>query len=184
MKALLGVSLIALAAALLVSTEGATSLPTTARTSRGSSDVDHVDERPAAPPHRDEPALSVHDLPEPKKSSRVEGRFRPTPVAPVAPPAVDTLAAEAAFLRAVREDIANGRGSDALHKLDQYRARFGNKGAMGEEASVERVEALFQSGDARSARALGERLLEGHPNGPFARKLRSLLVRQETRAIE
>ena len=87
----------------------------------------------------------------------------------------DNLGAEAASLRAVREDITSGRGGDALRKLDRYDVRFGAKGAMREEAQVQRVEALLQVGKTREANELAARLLAAHPTGPFARKLRSLM---------
>lgn len=113
--------------------------------------------------------LSVHDLPEAVPSALVA-----RPLARAA--SDDSLGAEAAFLRSVREDIGMGRSADALRKLDQYDARFGKKGAMAEEAAVERVEALLQAGKAPEARALATRLLADRPNGTFARKLRSLVA--------
>ncbi|AKV02670.1 hypothetical protein AKJ09_09333 [Labilithrix luteola] len=112
--------------------------------------------------------VSVHDLP-PVAAGRAAA---PTPS--------DDLAAEAALLRATREDIANGRSREALRKLGQYDARFGSKGAMLEEASVERVEALQQAGRSTEARALATRLLAERPDGAFARKLRSLLTSLES----
>ncbi|MBX3213874.1 MAG: hypothetical protein KF850_17680 [Labilithrix sp.] len=130
---------------------------------------------PEPAPSGDVAALSVHDLPTaapPASAGRPASADAPAPEA-------DDLGAEAAFLRSVREDIAAGRGQEALRKLARYDERFRGRGAMGEEAAVERVEALLQVGRAREADALATRLLAERPNGPFARKLRSLLSRPE-----
>lgn len=122
---------------------------------------------PAAPvpTAEEQPTFSVHDLPE-----------APVVPAPSHAPVVedDRLGREAALLRAVREDIAAGRGDDALTKLDGYDRSFHGTGAMGEEAAVERVEALRETGDVERARALASKLLAERPDGPFARKLRAL----------
>lgn len=126
-------------------------------------------------------SVSVHDLPQvavATSAPAVTARPNATP-API-----DDLAAEAALLRATREDIANGRSSEALRKLDRYDARFGAKGAMLEEASVERVEALQLAGRRAEARTLASRLLSDRPDGAFARKLRSLLTKLESNASD
>ncbi|MDF2697488.1 MAG: hypothetical protein K0S65_5871, partial [Labilithrix sp.] len=166
-KGALGASFLALVTAAIVSRETRATTPPVAAPPVVSA-LPVVDAPPVPSSPVQAAGLSVHDLPS-ASVALIASAPVPTPSAV----GEDSLGAEAALLRAVREDISSGRGEEALRKLDRYHARFGQKGAMREEASVERVEALLQTGADGDARTLGTRLLAERPDGPFARKLRS-----------
>ena len=88
------------------------------------------------------------------------------------PPPASSLKAEAALLESVRSALASSRSDRALAALDEYAAHFPS-GALSEEASVLRVEALLAAGrtdDARRAAALFE---QTHPSSSYAPSLRA-----------
>lgn len=65
----------------------------------------------------------------------------------------------------------------ALRLLDGYAARFPQQ-SLRSEATLLRIETLAASGSVDAAHQLGKSFLAKHPNGPYARRVRSLLADQ------
>ncbi|MBX3225456.1 MAG: hypothetical protein KF795_33430, partial [Labilithrix sp.] len=100
-------------------------------------------------------------------------RGRPeTPEPPIAPVATsDSVAEEAALLRAAHAALARGDGPSALARLDEHAARF-PQGALGEERRAARVFALCASGRAAEARAAATTFAATSPRSPLAAQVR------------
>jgi len=81
---------------------------------------------------------------------------------------------EVALLDQARAALASGNTAAALSALDRHKREF-PRGFLSSEAEVLRVEALVKAGRTAEARAQGERLLSREPNGPQAKRVRSLL---------
>lgn len=134
----------------------------------------------------------AHATPAPQESA--EPTVAPSP-APMAEPAVEPTKAtkakgsakaaegtdddhalrdEVALLDQARAAIASGNTAAALSALDRHKREF-PRGFLSSEAEVLRVEALVKAGRTAEARAQGERLLSREPNGPQAKRVRSLL---------
>lgn len=96
------------------------------------------------------------------------------PTAGVKPVSPDPLHDEVVRLDEARAKLARGDAAGALVSLDQHDREF-PRGLLGAEADVLRVEALVKAGRRDEAHARGERLLEREPNGPHAKRLRTLL---------
>ena len=119
------------------------------------------------------PPLEVAVSPAPPLPSPVETspKKASTGVKPVSP---DPLHDEVLRLDEARAKLARGDAAGALVSLDQHDREF-PRGLLGAEADVLRVEALVKAGRRDEAHARGERLLEREPNGPHAKRLRTLL---------
>jgi hypothetical protein len=91
----------------------------------------------------------------------------------VAPPSVESLADQSAFLGRVQDALDAHRAPAALATLDAFDRSFPN-GAMSQEAAVLRVEALYQAGRTSEALALTDRLLAANPSSTHAEHLRTL----------
>jgi hypothetical protein len=89
-------------------------------------------------------------------------------------PERDSLPLELEALDRARSALAGGDASRALGLLDEYSARF-PKARLRAESAVLRIEALAASGQKVAAIRLGRQLLAREPNGPYARRVRSLL---------
>jgi hypothetical protein len=110
----------------------------------------------------------------------------PAPLAPVVTMQTDSpkgstaskptenLGSQIALLDRARSLSQAGQAAQALRVLDEYEQRF-PKGALAQEATVARVEALFQSGRSEAAIALANRFLDGHPSSSHAARLRKLV---------
>lgn len=81
------------------------------------------------------------------------------------------LAREVADLGQARAELARGAPEQALRILDPA---GGNFRILALEAEVLRAEALAASGQRPAARALAQQLLQKHPTGPYAQRLRAL----------
>jgi hypothetical protein len=133
----------------------------------------------------------------PQPVSAEERRFAPAPSVHVVAPAVEPNIAEASEpkfaeakpsarlpsasladeLRAIEEArsaSARHEHALALRLLDGYAQRF-PKQSLRSEATLLRIESLAASGATDAARELGKSFLTKHPNGPYARRVRSLL---------
>jgi hypothetical protein len=86
----------------------------------------------------------------------------------------DTLPLELEAIDAARSALARGDHALASRLLDRYAARF-PKPRLGAEATVLRIETLAARGDKKSAARLGKAFLARDPNGPYARRVRSLI---------
>jgi hypothetical protein len=98
---------------------------------------------------------------------------------PTTSQARDDLANELALIDSARADLANNRARSALHKLNEYAGRYPG-GRLGSEARVLRIQSLLALGERDAAVRLGKAALERSPNGPYARRIRSLIGETET----
>jgi hypothetical protein len=87
----------------------------------------------------------------------------------------DSLSAELAALDRARSALASRDTQLALRLLDEYAQRF-PKRRLDTEAAVLRIEALAARGDRASAARLGKEFLARQPNGPYARRVSSLIA--------
>lgn len=92
----------------------------------------------------------------------------------VASPERDSLPLELEALDRARSALAGGDASRALALLDEHSTRF-PKARLRAESAVLRIEALAASGQKSAAIRLGRQLLAREPNGPYARRVHSLL---------
>jgi len=84
-----------------------------------------------------------------------------------------SLAHEVAQLQKAKLALKGGSPGQALAELTTYAQRF-PRPMLGAEATVLRIEALSQRGDAARAKSLAEGFLAKNPNSPYAARLRSL----------
>jgi hypothetical protein len=127
-----------------------------------------VDERrfaPAASVHVVTPAVDQPPIAEAKLADA-----RPSPRLPGA-----SLADELRLIEEARSANARHEHALALRLLDAYAQRF-PKQSLRSEATLLRIESLAASGATDAARQLGKTFLARHPNGPYARRVRSLLA--------
>lgn len=117
-----------------------------------------------APQATPEPAPTEPVPAEPKTSAPVELKERPA----------DTLPLELAALDQARRALASGDAALALTRLDDYKKSF-PKRRLTAEATVLRIEALAKSGNTAAATRLGREFLKRDPNGPYARRVTSLI---------
>jgi TolA-binding protein len=122
-----------------------------------------VDAPPA--PVAEEP---VDVAPEPKT------QVKPATPTRGAVPNTDSLAEELAAIEDARSALGRRDYAAALRQLDDYTRRF-SKRRLDSEATVLRIETLAAKGDREAAARLGKSFLAGHPNGPYARRVRSLV---------
>ncbi len=125
---------------------------------------------PVKAPSKIEPAPPVAEEPEqaePEKEPVQAPRQRVVTKA-------DTLALELEAIDAARRALARGDHASAIRLLDRYAARF-PKPRLGAEATVLRIETLAARGDKKAAARLGKAFLTRDPNGPYARRVRSLI---------
>jgi hypothetical protein len=111
--------------------------------------------------------------PAPVESPRAETTEAP-PRRPAAKTASDTLSDELALLDQVRRALARGDYPTALTTLDDHTRRF-PKRLLSSEATVLRIETLVKSGELAQAARLGKSFLARHPNGPYAKRVSSLI---------
>ena len=120
---------------------------------------------PAAPPAAEAPApVSLDDLPTLPRTAPAMGS---------APAKQGSLADEVAQLQKAKLALKGGNAAQALAELNTYSQRF-PRPMLGAEATVVRIEALSQSGDAVRAKSLAESFLAKNPNSPYAARLRKL----------
>jgi hypothetical protein len=109
--------------------------------------------------------------------------------APAAPPASSSTPSRAPVVRSqpdisseiaavdqARNVLRAQRPRAALAALDRYDARFGRAGALREEASALRIEALLESGKRERAKALARTFLAHHAQSPYAARVRALVA--------
>ncbi|HET9931391.1 MAG TPA: hypothetical protein VFQ35_11910 [Polyangiaceae bacterium] len=85
-----------------------------------------------------------------------------------------TLAEELAMVDLARAALARKDTAQSLRLLDEYTHRFSPR-RLETEATVLRIEALSAAGDRATASRLGQTFLSRHPQGPYARRVRSLI---------
>jgi hypothetical protein len=90
----------------------------------------------------------------------------------------DSITAELSQIEAARSALRGGDPGRSLRLLSEYTQQY-PKGNLRTEATVLRIEALSASGDHTAASRLGKQFLAQSPNGPYARRIRSLLAQAE-----
>ncbi|WP_438027232.1 hypothetical protein [Sorangium sp. So ce233] len=105
----------------------------------------------------------------PPRPKGAASRARSAPVAPA-----DALGEQVAMIDRARHALGAGDAAGCLAALDAHDARF-PRSAMGEEATVLRIEALIRLGDRARAADLGQRFLASRPTSPHAAGVRALL---------
>jgi hypothetical protein len=126
--------------------------------------------------------LGATPTPEPRRrwrAPRLAEPVAPEVLPPAEPARTSAIAEEAALLGAALRALREGDDAPgALALLDAHDARFGATGALGDEASTTRVEALLRLG--RHTRALA--LLDEQSPRPVGRGRELLVSRGELRA--
>ncbi|WP_437963012.1 hypothetical protein WME76_48305 (plasmid) [Sorangium sp. So ce119] len=105
----------------------------------------------------------------PPRPTGAASRARSAPVAPA-----DALGEQVAMIDRARDALGAGDAAGCLAALDAHDGRF-PRSAMGEEATVLRIEALIRLGDRARAADLGQRFLASRPTSPHAAGVRALL---------
>ncbi|WP_437288919.1 hypothetical protein [Sorangium sp. So ce406] len=105
----------------------------------------------------------------PPRAKGAASRARSAPVAPA-----DALGEQVAMIDRARDALGAGDAAGCLAALDAHDERF-PRSAMGEEATVLRIEALIRLGDRARAADLGQRFLASRPTSPHAAGVRALL---------
>jgi hypothetical protein len=96
-----------------------------------------------------------------------------------APAAAPSLADELAMLETARRALVRGEPRRTLSVLDEHAQSF-RRPRLLTEAAVLRIEALVASGDRARASRLGKDFLARHGNGPYERRVRSLIGDQRS----
>jgi hypothetical protein len=137
--------------------------------------------KPAPPgppaPRVDEPAPTAPRPAQFQAPSLAASRGPAPPDA--APAAAPSLADELALLETARAALVRGEPRRTLSVLDEH-ARSFRRPRLTTEASVLRIEALVASGDRPRAARLGKDFLAKHANGPYERRVRSLIGDQRS----
>ncbi|WP_437722113.1 hypothetical protein [Sorangium sp. So ce861] len=115
------------------------------------------------------PSPAPAPIASPPRSKSAAPRARSAPVTPT-----DTLGEQVAMIDHARDALGAGDAAGCLSELDAYDRRF-PRSAMGEEATVLRIEALLRLGDRARAADLGQRFLASRPTSPHAAGVRALL---------
>lgn len=90
----------------------------------------------------------------------------------------DSITQELSQIEAARGALRSGDPARSLRLLSEYSQQH-PKGSLRTEATVLRIEALSASGDHAAASRLGKQFLAQSPNGPYARRIRSLLAQAD-----
>lgn len=90
------------------------------------------------------------------------------------PEGARSIALEIRSLDRVRALLENHDARAALAQLDDY-SRSNPRGALGQEATLLRIEALVATGDTARAGALAEKFLRDHPKALHEKRLRTLV---------
>jgi Outer membrane lipoprotein len=90
------------------------------------------------------------------------------------PPPGTALSSEVALLDLARTALAGHDPKSALAALGNYDRAF-PRGALAQEATLMRIDALLQAGDRAGAVALADAFLRADPRGPYAKRVRDML---------
>jgi hypothetical protein len=85
-----------------------------------------------------------------------------------------SLSDESALLESARRALVDGDTRRSLRLLDEHARKY-RKPRLTAEAGVLRIEALVASGESARAAELGKRFLARQANGPYERRVRSLI---------
>jgi hypothetical protein len=132
---------------------------------------------PAAPlPAQEAPVAEATPSSDVSPRSRTLAARGPGSVRSVesSPEGAKSIALEIRALDRVRALLESHDPRAALAQLDEY-SRNSPRGALGQEATLLRIEALVAVGDTARAGTLAERFLRDHPNTLHEKRLRSLV---------
>jgi outer membrane protein assembly factor BamD (BamD/ComL family) len=90
------------------------------------------------------------------------------------PKATRALGEQVALIDRARKAVEGGDAAAALRTLDDYDARFA-QGALSQEATVLRIQALLKQGRRQDAQRLGDAFIAARPKSPYATKIHHLL---------
>jgi hypothetical protein len=127
-----------------------------------------------APPVAPSQVAQVTLEPEPVVTAVPPSPPGPTSAPSFQPRLPSSLDAEVATLDRVRLALAERDASGAIRELDAYDRAF-PMSVLAEEATVLRVDALMEKGDAAAAAALSRQFLVANPSSPHASHLRQVL---------
>ncbi|MGH7296275.1 MAG: outer membrane protein assembly factor BamD, partial [Polyangiaceae bacterium] len=74
--------------------------------------------------------------------------------------------------------LAAGDAAGALRRVDAYDREF-PRGALAQEATTLRIEALLRQGQRDAALRLADRFLAANPRSPYAARIRLLVQRAD-----
>ena len=119
---------------------------------------------------------AARELPVPAASmkERPAGRLAARSSAETASDANGSLADQIRTIDQAQSALANSNAKGALSLVDRY-DRQHPRGALQQEASLVRIEALFAQGDRATARWLAKRFLAANPKSAHVKRLQSLL---------
>ncbi len=89
-------------------------------------------------------------------------------------PSASALRDELSHIARVEAALKNGQAQKALTLLSEYRSRF-PRPRLGLEAEVLTIQALYESGEAVSARARAQAFLQRYPKSPLGARARKYL---------
>ncbi|AKU93851.1 hypothetical protein AKJ09_00515 [Labilithrix luteola] len=92
------------------------------------------------------------------------------------PRPLNSIAEQIRLVDSARRHVAAHEGREALAVLDDYARRFPG-GALDEEATALRVEALDRAGDHAAAVALGRRFMSANPNSAYASRVALVIAK-------
>jgi hypothetical protein len=130
--------------------------------------------KPAAPapvPSAAQPKAPIDHAPEsaPSAVPHAEAPEKRAPAASSRP--ADSLAEEVAILSQASAELHAGRPAAALKKLEEHRRKF-PRGALGQERTSARIQALCALGRTKEAQAELARLARASPNSPHVARAR------------
>ncbi len=128
-------------------------------------------------PEAEATAAVEADAPRAERSAApLPERTPPKTAAAVAAPAAPSsnLAEEVRLLQEAQRELGRDP-KGAQKKLEEHARRFG-AGALGEEATVLRVQTLKASGDHAGAAAVGQQFLQKYPQSAHAARVRALIA--------
>jgi hypothetical protein len=122
---------------------------------------------------------SLPDAPPAREATAAPPSARRVATAPANTPIDDALARETAAIDAARRALAAGEAARTLDLLAAHDREF-PAGVFMLDAGVLRIEALERAGRTAEAKRLGDEFLASHPDGSYARRVRTALDRMSS----
>jgi hypothetical protein len=180
-----GSALLALALALGAGAAAVLSSPSTPTTSSAPPASTHAAQASAPSAQPSSAEADAHDerspVPTQPSASSSTDKVSRSASAEVRPRATSDIAAEIRLLDAAKRHLQGGRLTEAMAALDEYRSRF-PKGALGQEATVLRIEALEKSGQHGTAQTLARRFVRKHRSSTYVARVSRLVGGLDTEA--
>ena len=113
----------------------------------------------------------------PEPTTTIELGPNATPAAKAKAPSSarsSTLDDEVAMIDQARRAIANGDASAALQVVGSYDSKYPG-GALSQESTEIRIEALLAQGNRGAAERLAAKFFASHPSSPYVHRIRALL---------